>query len=635
MSDIKVTLQGDGSGAKEAFKDAGDGAHGFAEKMAHTAEQVHLMYEAVEKLGEQLVEFGKESFEAFEKTEKAFRMLERAAGENAEAFREQAQSMQEQLGVSDDVVMKMQTMLSTFGEAPEDIHATTMAILDYSARTGVDAVSATQMLESSAKTGRQAFKDLNLTYDNTGDAATRLTAITEALTAKIGGTALAEANTLEGAMRKAHEETDEFKKSLGEMISGFIEHTGAVSTFTEALRDLRLMLFGAKNDSLVHIQQNIDAAELDLKTMEERLRTAGQALIGGGAVESLKTDIATQQALIEQLKTKFAELAAVKRQANFEDQEHERQSNELSSLGHKEGKSPKAAKVEAEHHSLANLRQLERDEDAKQEQWDEDQRAKEFGSYEQGIEHSKKYYEEMLKVQQAGEKATIEEQDKAAHAAIEQQKKLDEEMKRQADRAQKDMEMAGAKIGKALIDAISSAIVEGIQGQEVDVLGVVADTAFSIGGMIAGAIASYYGGPAAGMLASSAVAGIGSIVHAERGRAFQNEQKGRNGAQSHHDGGWIEPESYHSGGWPPMGTTEVPAVLESGEAVFSRAEVARNGGRQGVDALRRGGGGQGLHITVVAQDSTSVREFFEDRGGRGVYNALKTGRGSLSNILNR
>jgi len=44
-------------------------------------------------------------------------------------------------------------------------------------------------------------------------------------------------------------------------------------------------------------------------------------------------------------------------------------------------------------------------------------------------------------------------------------------------------------------------------------------------------------------------------------------------------------QRYHSGGWPGLRSDEVPAVLQRGERVQSRAEVAMNGGASTIKLL--------------------------------------------------
>ncbi len=58
----------------------------------------------------------------------------------------------------------------------------------------------------------------------------------------------------------------------------------------------------------------------------------------------------------------------------------------------------------------------------------------------------------------------------------------------------------------------------------------------------------------------------------------------------------------HSGGWAGLRPDEVPAILQKGERVLSRRELATQGGSQS------GGGGQNIAVTINARDAQSFRQ---------------------------
>lgn len=58
----------------------------------------------------------------------------------------------------------------------------------------------------------------------------------------------------------------------------------------------------------------------------------------------------------------------------------------------------------------------------------------------------------------------------------------------------------------------------------------------------------------------------------------------------------------HSGGWAGLRPDEVPAILQKGERVLSRRELAAQGGSQA------GGGGQNIAVTINARDAQSFRQ---------------------------
>jgi len=624
MSDIQVTLRGDGSGAKNAFHEGGEGAESFAHQVGEATEQAKLFYEGIEHALEKVLEFGKESVESFFKIEHAEMQLRRAAGDATEAFIDQANALSEHLGVSKVTTETIQKMLATFGEAPAEVEATTQAIIDYAAYSGQDAVGATEALLSSAKTGRAAFKDLNLEYDKTGTALERVSSISSALTAKLGGTAEEESNTLEGALKKSEEQMTRLKESIGFTIAEFLQETGVVSTLTETLKKMNAELLASSGggDSQVKIFKYLEEAQDKLKRMKAGQQDNPWEFITPESIEK-------QEALIAKLDASWT--ALVLRQQRTGEEAGRKAGLEASGLTdlipgqvHEE-KTPKVKAAEAERHQIANLRQLDRDDDEKQEKWDEEHNARLFGTMEENVANTEKENEKLLRIQQDGEKKTEEEYKKQEEKVATHIKQLNEVAARAAEKFEREMEVMGAQIGQALTSTLAGAIQAAIDGQEFDVLGAVADLAFGVAAIIGTAIGTIYGSPALGNAIGSGIGAIGGLVHSARGKAWKDEQ-----SQKRHDGGWIE--TFHDGGWPGLGTDEQAIVAQAGERMLSRSEVSRMGGARNVDAAARGGGGS-THITIHAQDSQSMLEFFQGRGGRSFTNALRTGRGDLNALF--
>ncbi len=148
---------------------------------------------------------------------------------------------------------------------------------------------------------------------------------------------------------------------------------------------------------------------------------------------------------------------------------------------------------------------------------------------------------------------------------------------------------------------------------------------FDLAGFIAGLL------PVLGSVVGSLVPGLGTALGGALGGLAG---VGVRAATRHHDGGWIGVPRFHGGGWPGVGPDEVPAVLQMGERVLSRSEVARAGGPDAVERMASGdGGGARFVVHVSAVDAKGVREFFEAQGGRGFYDALRTGQGILTPVF--
>lgn len=204
---------------------------------------------------------------------------------------------------------------------------------------------------------------------------------------------------------------------------------------------------------------------------------------------------------------------------------------------------------------------------------------------------------------------------RAADQRIEITKQKDKELNDAMRAQEREYAQTGAILGAAMVNAFTSELAELAGGGEFDVgafFGDMLSSLLTIGGAIAGnIIAPGFGG------------GIGASIGGGIGNVFKAATRRR------HDGGWVE--RFHGGGWPGgVGYDEQPAILQRGERVLSRREVASMGGPAGVDAAARGGGST---VVIQAVDGESVRRLMEGAGGRAFYNAVRLGRGSVPRLF--
>lgn len=588
---------------------------------------------------QELTKLALDCTKAFEDQAKADRQLERYAGDLTGVFKAQATAMQEQLGVSDDMVEKMQTMLLRFGEAPDQVEATTRALLDYSAATGTDAVQATSTLLSSVNSGKAAFKDLGLVYDSTGHKSADLVAVTNALAGKVGGSAKAEAGSLSGQTRIAQQAFEEMKESLGGLIVEMSNKTGIVQGFTLVLREMQEALTGdraAKASQhqleMIRLRANVAAAADSVADSEQHLQDVMSAKSSGPSqIEQAVEQLNTMKRLLSESEAAYAKFGQTGRTAGA-----------LPGVAHDEltNKGKKAADKEANDRKLSDFESYVEAKTRADFQFADDQKkALDDLAADRDralVEDQKRFIEEEAADDKHFEKRReqiaklvdyqLDVDEKALKAEAAAHKKLDDQMAAESKRTTALMQDAATQIGLTFANALAGALAEALSGGEVDAIGVAADIGFSIAAIAASTIANIYA-PGTGTLIGGLIGTAGSVVHGVRSSAWKAEQA----AKKKHDGGWVGPDRYHSGGWPGLATDEEPIIAQSGEAVLSRGDVQRMGGRSAVDRARRGGGG--MNVTVYAQDTESVREFFENRGGRGFHNALRTGRGDLMTAL--
>jgi hypothetical protein len=122
--------------------------------------------------------------------------------------------------------------------------------------------------------------------------------------------------------------------------------------------------------------------------------------------------------------------------------------------------------------------------------------------------------------------------------------------------------------------------------------------------------------------------GIGkAVVHAGAKRMDQDGGRTK-GPGYRHNGGWVDDSGpyFHDGGWPGLRPDEVPIIAQKGERVLNRQES--------LEYTRGSGGGRGsITMNINAVDAKSVRELLTGEGGRGFYNAVRTGRGMLPQLI--
>ena len=554
-----------------------------------------------------LVDFAKSSVKASEEQAKADRQLAAVAGEATDAFKAQAAALQDSLGVSDDHVQQLQTMLLRYGEAPAEIDKTIRAIEDLSAATGRDATAALAELTSSATTGRQAFKDLGLEYQTTGTRGDVLRSATEALTKKFGGTALAEAGSLNGSILKAKQQFGELEEVFGGLISEFVTKTGAVDKLSEALRGVVTLLTGGD------AQQQRYKKKFDLLNELERVN---ESLKGGvAAYTHAATDAATGE-----IRQGFATFAEVKARA-------EEIKAELKKI-EEEGKKASVLLPKGSADSTSNLKGVaaaKEAHDAKMQAFIEGKREEMQAFLDEVEKHAKAAEKAEEEDRRDRMKAFVQSKQDAVDAIVDKYKAMADATKHAEDEAKKEeekFEQVGKSLGRAFASALAGEVQKLVAGEEMDFgasLAEVLASSLPQALEMLGSLLPIPGGALIGEMVGTVGAG------ALRGLARPSGTKRRR-----HTGGWGGDglPRYHLGTW--VGSDEELAILQTGERVLSRSEVSAMGGPQGVEGAARGGRGGGVTVNVSTFDGSTAQEYFERAGGRALIDALRSGRGAPS-----
>jgi len=536
-------------------------------------------------LGKALLEFSKSSVKAFEDQAKADRQLAAVAGQATEAFKAQASALQESLGVSDDHVQKLQTMLLRYGEAPAEIDKTVRAILDFSAATGQDAESAISQLTSSVTTGKMAFKDLGLQYDQTGSRGDVLKAATEALAAKFGGAAAADANSLTGSVEKAKQQFGELQETFGQMIADFVVKTDVVSGLTQVFRELNYAMGGGESD-------------LEYSAAQKRIHGIANELQG---LRDTFRDLSGQNAPVDVLEKIIDQIADAEKRLK------QAKGGGLATTG--AANTSKAGSAGGSDDSMARFKESLQERisvvtDAAEREaklWDEHDRAQ------------ARVEEEAERDRLNAFKENLDERIDAITDAYREEARLAEEQDKAHAKEEARYAKAGEDIGTAFANSLSGAIEKLASGQEMDVGETLGDILAAVLGV-------------AGAALGSAIPGLGTVAGGLIGGIAGSAIKGAT-RRKRHSGGYAGDgmARYHAGTW--VGSDEEAAVLQNGERVLSRSEVSAMGGQSGVESAVRGRSG-GSTVNIQTFDAGSFREIFQGRGGRGLLDATRTGVGA-------
>lgn len=545
-------------------------------------------------IGKAVIDFARSSTMAFAEQEKADRRLDNAIkqlGYDAAAlgpvFRAQAAVMQDALGVSDDMVQGLQTLMLQFGAAPGQIDATTRAVLDYASATGKDAQTATMELMRAVESGTGKLGRTGLEFKATGDKAADLAAAVKLLGERFGGSAAASADSLSGRMEKAKAAYGDFQESVGKLIALLVTETqvlekatSATQGLTEALSSPSGLWHAVKNTSAetVNLTENwkdwlavaygspygalnllrkglSDTADEAKRVREELARAALPAGGGGGTADAAEKLAKLEKEGQEKLK-KAREEAAKKAQA--------------------------AAEKAREAELVAITREAQWKRSLREEEW------KEVEAQDKLAERLRRQSEDVWDI--------IEDNEKKASA---RSLKVTERLAKELAAQEEEFRRAGLTVGSAFAGALAGEIEQLMSGGE-----------FDLAGMVAGLLPMLLG------LINPALAPVGMIA----GGLIRGASRG---ARRRHDGGWVDDGGpyFHGGGWPGLASDEVPIIAQKGEYVMSRQEVA-----EAASSPR-------LAVTINTMDARGVRDFFADAGGRGFRDAIRTGHGDLARVL--
>lgn len=594
--------------------------------------------------GAAFIALGGSALHAFQEAERIQKQLIRASGEYAEALSQQADAMEERLNIDAEVIKQSQILLAQqlgVGAATQDV---TSAILDYAAATGKDAVTATEDLIRNVESGGVGLAKMGIHFEATGNKGEDLKRIVAALGKKFGGAAAADADSLHGQVEGTRIAFGNMMEDFGQLIAAFASKTGIIEKVRDAMKSWRDILNGGSED------QKRNEAYL---AMQEKIAKALDDRAGWLQTITNKTregDLAGAERAQQRLAALDAEIAKLKQLRDAANAAHGKGLPGLETVTGETNDAMKerlaaaataAKKAELEREKSLTIAHAEFNAEYAR-KYQEQQTKGQDAAAQESVEIEKRRVaalkEEgegllaMQKEQQEREKEMRDDADKAAEVSIQKSIQL---AQHKADEARKLLEKqeqawaeAGAAIGSAFVTSLGRELERLMEGGDVDagemVANVIGDVLAVAGQVIGTTIGSIYGGVGGAQLGGAIGGAAGGLLGTgvkALGKAGRKKK--------YHSGGPIGDEvdipRFHSGG--ALAPDEMHIIAQKGEHMLSRQQVAKLGGHAGVEQAANGGAR--FHFTINTIDALGTRQFFENDGGRGFFNALRTGRGSL------
>jgi len=570
--DLSLRLLADASSAQGAFKDFGSAATAAA---------------AI------LKDFAVDSVKAFAESERVMKQLTRAAGENATAFDAMAARMSAQLSIEDEHIKQLQTLALDYGVLPQSVEGATRAVLDWSAATGKDAKSSMLELIKAIDSGSDALDRGRIQFESTGDEAQDMANAIEALNKKFGGAAAADATTLAGSARSAEIALGELKETFGSLINFFESKMNVLGRTASTLRGI---------NAAAQLAADGDFGAAVVALAATGFASTGKIDIGAGAGPEVRAgfrggaDVSVGDITIEGYETKK--------------------------------KGGRGGSGKSDDFGWGPWGDPASDFDHWLEDYQTAGQAKLDALNEQALKEAAfvtKQHMVIFEDEERHDEMMLEAKRKASKQQLDAMAAFTDAQSAELEKRTRMWQRAGSEIGMAVINGIFDAILQATSGDRKDDTKVgikitqgLFNAIFSAFGM--GGISSAMFGSINSMDSGNFEGGAASMFG---GMASYGAQAGF--ANSRHTGGVIE--RFHSGG-PVLGRREKLAVLEEGETVWSRVDVARHGGRANVEAMRTGGGGS--RVTVIqAFDATSLLGFMGGAGGRAMVNGQRANLGNL------
>ena len=179
------------------------------------------------------------------KQELAEKKLATALGKTSKALLEQASALRQVSMFGDEDIIMMQSMLASFVKGEEEIKLLTKATLDLASGMGLDLKSAGDLVAKTIGSSTNAMSRYGIEVTGAVGSTERLETLTGNVAKLFGGQALAQSQTMTGAIQQMHNAVGDTAEALGNLLSPMV--IGAAKALKGAAEFANEFLVGLKN----------------------------------------------------------------------------------------------------------------------------------------------------------------------------------------------------------------------------------------------------------------------------------------------------------------------------------------------------------------------------------------------------
>lgn len=270
MAELVVRISGEIKDYKEALDKAGKETENLSETLGTIAKYGAVAFAAL------TAEVGL-SIAAFKESQQVTNQLSQALSNQGifsknlvARYQEQATALQRLTGISDETIVKSQTILQSYVGQQEVTESLTKAVLDFSAAKQIDAQSASELFGKALEGNTGVLKRYGIEIDDNLTRQQRLDQIIQKVSGSFGGQAEAAGKGL-GALNKLKEQLGDLQEAIGERFAPLVEFVANKLT--------ALFQFIQDNPAFVTLASTVIAGGVALAGLAVFLATATGAFI--------------------------------------------------------------------------------------------------------------------------------------------------------------------------------------------------------------------------------------------------------------------------------------------------------------------------------------------------------------------